>query len=39
MAETVLPKLRVSREEAYQKIQVQIEKGQQLRDANGWIPD
>ena len=32
MAETVLPKLRVSREEAYQKIQVQIEKGQQLRD-------
>ena len=32
MAETVLPKLRVSREEAYQKIQMQIEKGQQLRD-------
>lgn len=32
MAETTLPKLRVSREEAYQKIQVQIERGQQLRD-------
>ncbi|MYE88678.1 DNA-binding protein [Candidatus Poribacteria bacterium] len=32
MAETTLPKLLVSREEAYQKIQVQIEKGQQLRD-------
>ncbi len=31
MAETVLPKLRVSREEAYQKIQARIEKGQQLR--------
>ena len=32
MAETTLPKLRVSREEARQKIQMQIEKGQQLRD-------
>ena len=30
MAETTLPKLLVSREEAYQKIQAQIEKGQQL---------
>ena len=31
MAEITLPKLRVSKEEANQKIQVQIEKGQQLR--------
>ena len=31
MAETTVPKLRVSREEANQKIQTQIEKGQQLR--------
>ena len=30
MAETNLPKLRVSKEEARQKIQAQIEKGQQL---------
>ena len=30
MAETVLPKLRVSREEAHQQIEEQIEKGQQL---------
>ena len=30
MAETVLPKLRVSEKEAHQKIQAQIEKGQQL---------
>lgn len=32
MAETTLPKLLVSREEARQKIEAQIEKGQQLRD-------
>ena len=32
MAETTLPKLLVSREEARQKIEEQIEKGQQLRD-------
>ena len=32
MAETTQPKLRVSREEARQKIEAQIEKGQQLRD-------
>ncbi len=32
MAETTLPRLRVSREEARQKIEEQIEKGQQLRD-------
>ena len=32
MTEIVLPKLRVKREEARQKIQMQIEKGQQLRD-------
>ena len=32
MAETTLPKLRVSREVARQKIQARIEKGQQLRD-------
>ena len=31
MAETTLPKLRVSREEARQKIEAQIEKGQRLR--------
>ena len=31
MAETALPKLRVSREKANQIIQAQIEKGQQLR--------
>ena len=30
MAETTLPKLRVSREEAHQQIEAQIEKGQQL---------
>ena len=32
MAETTLPKLRVSREEADQKIQARIEEGQQLRN-------
>ena len=32
MAETTLPKLHVSREEAYQKIQARIEKGRQLRN-------
>ena len=32
MAETTLPKLLRSREEARQKMQMQIEKGQQLRD-------
>ena len=32
MAETTLPKLRVSREEARQKIQTRIEKGQQLSE-------
>ena len=32
MAETTQPKLRVNEEEARQKIQVRIEKGQQLRD-------
>ena len=32
MAETTLPKLRVSREEARQKIEAQIEKGQWLHD-------
>ena len=32
MAETVLPKLRVNREEARQKIQARIEKGRQLRN-------
>ena len=32
MAETTQPKLRVSREEVHQKIQAQIERGQQLRD-------
>ena len=32
MAETILPKLLVSREEARQKIQAQIEKGEQLHD-------
>ena len=32
MAETTLPKLLVSREEARQKIQAQIEKGEQLHN-------
>jgi predicted nucleotide-binding protein len=32
MTETTLPKLRVSKEEAYQKIQAQIERGQQLSE-------
>ena len=32
MAETTQPKLRVNEEKARQKIQVRIEKGQQLRD-------
>ena len=32
MAETTLPRLRVSREEAEKEIQTRIEKGQQLRD-------
>ena len=30
MAETTLPKLRVSREEAHQQIETQIEKGQHI---------
>ena len=34
MTETVLPKLRVSREEARQQIEAQIEKGQQLLSEN-----
>ena len=39
MAETVLPKLSVSREEARQKIEAQIEKGQQLRSQNMRLPN
>ena len=43
MAETTLPKLRVSREEAHQKIEVQIEKGQQLHaqriDSDGGLEE
>ena len=39
MAETVLPKLRVSREEARQKIEAQIEKGQQFLNQDIRLPN